>query len=63
MQNQLKIQYTVHNEFINNINQTVSTIQHNELHLKSKVRQYVELVKDRLHFLDIVATTNDFMIL
>ena len=54
MKNQIKLQYSVNKQLIENFNKTVQSIMHNELLLKSRILQLNQLIKENAQFKDVL---------
>lgn len=54
IQNQLKLQYSVNNGVIHSFNNTIQNIQHNEIHLKTKILDLHRIAKSQLQHQDIL---------
>lgn len=54
LQNQLKMQYSINHQIIQNFNDTIGNIQHNEILLKSRIMQLNVIIQNSIADIDIL---------
>lgn len=60
LQEQIKMEYSLSHNIIQNFNDTIHDIQHNELILKSRIMQLSQMVKEEIHHINLLFAKDNF---